>query len=302
MDRTVVLIIFNLFVLGMLVLDLRVFQRKAHTVTMREALIWSIFWVAISLLFCLILFLWDKHTTGLEFLTGYLIEKALSVDNLFVFIIIFAYFKVPSHLQHRVLFFGIIGALVMRAVFIVVGAVLISTFHWVMYIFGLILLFTGGKMLFGSDTDVDPGKNIVIRFCRKFFPITQDYEGQKFIVRHDKRYLITPLFLVLITIETSDIVFAVDSIPAIFAITQDPFIVYTSNIFAILGLRALYFLLATFMTKFEYLKTGLSIVLIYVAIKMLLVDVIKIPILISLAVIVLILTVSVVASIRKQKR
>lgn len=302
MDRTLVLIIFNLFVVGMLALDLRVFHRKAHTVTMREAAVWSFFWVAISLLFCLILFMWDKHTTALEFLTGYLIEKALSVDNLFVFIVIFAYFKVPSHLQHRVLFFGILGALFMRAAFIILGAVLITMFHWVMYFFGLILLFSGWKMLRGSEVEVDPGKNIVIRFFRKFFSVTADYEGQNFIAHRDKRLFITPLFLVLITIETSDIVFAVDSIPAIFAITQDPFIVYTSNIFAILGLRALYFILAGFMKKFEYLKIGLSIVLIYVAIKMLLVDVYKIPILISLLGVIVILTVSVLASIRKQRR
>lgn len=302
MDRTLILILFNLFVLGMLALDLAVFHRKAHAVTMREALVWSIFWVVISLLFCLILFIWDKHTDALEYLTGYLIEKALSVDNLFVFIVIFAYFRVPTYLQHRVLFFGILGALLMRAAFIVVGAVLISMFHWVMYFFGLVLLFTGGKMLFGSDVEVDPGKNFVIRFFKKFCPVTEDYEGQRFIVRRDKRHFITPLFLVLITIETSDIVFAVDSIPAIFAITQDPFIVYTSNIFAILGLRALYFLLAGFMKRFEYLKIGLSIVLIYVAIKMLLIDVVKIPITISLGGVVLILVISVLLSIRKQRK
>ncbi len=302
MDRTLTLIIFNLFVIGMLALDLRVFHRKAHAVTMREALVWSIFWVAISLLFCFMLFIWDKHTTALEFLTGYLIEKALSVDNLFVFIVIFSFFKVLPHLQHRVLFFGILGALFMRAAFIIAGAILISMFHWVMYIFGLILLFTGWKMLFGADVEVDPGKNIIIKFFRKFFPVTADYEGQRFIVRRDKSYFITPLFLVLITIETSDIVFAVDSIPAIFAITQDPFIVYTSNIFAILGLRALYFLLAGFIKKFEYLKIGLSLVLLYVAIKMLLVDVVRIPIAVSLAGVLLILTVSVVASIRKKGR
>jgi tellurite resistance protein TerC len=302
MDWTFTLIVFHVFILGMLALDLGVFHRKAHAVTMREALVWSIFWVAISLLFCLVLFIWDNHTAALEFLTGYLIEKALSVDNLFVFIVIFSYFGVPPHLQHRVLFFGILGALVMRAAFILLGAFLISMFHWMLYLFGFILLFTGGKMLFGSDVDVDPGKNIVIRFCRKFFPVTPDYEGQRFIVHHDKRHLITPLFLVLITIETSDIVFAVDSIPAIFAITTDTRIVYTSNIFAILGLRALYFLLAGFMKKFEYLKVGLSIVLIYVAIKMLIVDIVKIPILISLCGIILILTVSVLASIRKQRR
>ncbi|MGD0337542.1 MAG: TerC family protein [Bacteroidota bacterium] len=302
MDWTLTLIIFHLFILGMLALDLQVFHRKAHAVTMREALVWSIFWVAISLLFCFVLFIWDSHTAALEFLTGYLIEKALSVDNLFVFIVIFSYFGVPSHLQHRVLFFGILGALVMRAAFILIGALLISIFHWVLYLFGIILLFTGGKMLFGSDMDIDPGKNVVIRFCRKFFPVTADYEGQRFIVRRDKGYFITPLFLVLITIETSDIVFAVDSIPAIFAITQDTRIVYTSNIFAILGLRALYFLLAGFIKKFEYLKIGLSIVLLYVAIKMLLVDVVRIPIIVSLGGVLLILTVSVIASLRKKGR
>jgi tellurite resistance protein TerC len=302
MDWTILLIIFNIFVLGMLALDLGIFHRKAHAVTMREALMWSIFWVVISLLFCFVLFIWESHTTALEFLTGYLIEKALSVDNLFVFIVIFAYFAVPTHLQHRVLFFGILGALILRAAFIIIGAALISMFHWILYLFGIVLLFTGGRMLFGSDEEVDPGKNIVIRFCRKFFPITSGYEGQKFIVHRDKRHFITPLFLVLITIETSDIVFAVDSIPAIFAITTDWRIVYTSNIFAILGLRALYFLLAGFMKKFEYLKTGLAIILIYVSIKMLLIDLVKIPILISLSVIVLILTVSVVASIKKRKK
>ncbi len=302
MSHTTVLIFFNIFVLGMLALDLGVFNRKAHAITIKEAAIWSGVWVALSLLFCSALFIWESHTDGLEFLTGYLIEKALSVDNIFVFIMIFAYFGVPAKYHHKVLFWGILGALILRATFIVIGTALLSEFHWVMYVFGVILLYTGIKMFRSDTVEVHPEKNIVLKYCRKVFPVTENYVEGRFFARINRKLYLTPMFLVLIVIETTDIVFAFDSIPAIFAITQDPFIVYTSNICAILGLRALYFLLAGLMRRFEYLQTGVAVVLVYIAIKMLIMDIYKIPIAISLAGVILILGVSIIASIRKQKK
>ena len=288
---------FTLFVLVMLVLDLGVFHRKAHPVSVREALIWTGVWVLLAMLFNLGVYIWFGPVRALEFLTGYVIEKALSVDNLFVFIVVFSTFAVPAELQHRVLFWGILGALVMRAVFIVLGAALIQRFHWISYVFGAFLVFTGIKLLVQRGAEVHPERNPIFRFFRRHIPSVEHYRGGHFtVVEAGKRYA-TPLLLVLVAIEATDIVFAVDSVPAIFAVTTDPFIVYTSNIFAILGLRALYFALARMMAKFHYLKVGLSLVLTFVGAKMILASVYEIPIVISLAVIVAVLAGAIVASL-----
>jgi tellurite resistance protein TerC len=291
---------FTLFVLVMLALDLGVFHKKAHEVSVREALIWTGVWVSLALVFNLGVYAWFGSQRALEFLTGYVIEKALSVDNIFVFIVVFAVFAVPAKLQHRVLFWGILGALVMRAIFIVLGAALLQRFHWVIYVFGGFLVFTGAKLLLQRDDEVRPEKNPLFRLFRRFVPSVSDYRGGKFtVVEKGKRYA-TPLLLVLVAIEATDIVFAVDSIPAIFAVTTDPFIVYTSNIFAILGLRALYFALAGMMGKFHYLKIGLSLVLVFVGVKMLVAGVYKIPILASLLAIVALLGGSILASMLRR--
>jgi len=288
--------IFSVFVLGMLALDLGVFNRKAHEVRFKEALIWSFVWVALSMVFNW----WIYHEFGsqkaLEFLTGYVIEKALSVDNIFVFVVLFASFAVPKMYQHRVLFWGVIGAIVMRAIFIGLGAALVARFHWVMYIFGAILIFTGIKLMKEGDAEPHPEKNPLYKLARRMMPATPEYHGKQFTVIKDGRRYATPLLLVLIAIEATDVVFAVDSIPAIFAISTDPFIVYTSNIFAILGLRAMYFLLAGVIDKFHFLKYGLAIVLLFVGVKMIVAEWYKIPIVTSLAVIALVLTASVIAS------
>jgi tellurite resistance protein TerC len=288
--------IFSIFVLGMLALDLGVFNRKAHEVRFREALTWSFVWVALSMAFNW----WIYHEFGsqkaLEFLTGYVIEKALSVDNIFVFVILFTSFAVPKIYQHRVLFWGVIGAIVMRAIFIGLGAALVSRFHWIMYVFGAILIFTGFKLMKEGDAEPHPEKNPIYKFARRLMPATSEYHGKAFTVVKDGRRYATPLLLVLIAIEATDVVFAVDSIPAIFAITTDPFIVYTSNIFAILGLRAMYFLLAGVLDKFHYLKYGLACVLLFVGIKMVIVEWYKVSIGLSLGVIASILAISVVAS------
>jgi tellurite resistance protein TerC len=283
-------VVFNLGVLGMLALDLGVFHRKAHEVSLREATIWSVVWVSLALLFNLFVYFWRGEQAGLEFLTGYLIEKSLSVDNIFVFALLFSYFAVPAKYQHRVLFWGILGALLMRGILIAVGAQLIAEFHWIIYLFGAFLVITGIKMALLGDQKLEPERNPVVRLVRRLIPITSEYRGQQFLVREADasgrlRWFATPLFLVLVMVETTDLVFAVDSIPAIFAVTLDPFIVYTSNVFAILGLRSLYFLLAGVMDRFVYLKPGLAAVLVFVGAKMLLVDVYKVPIGISLAVI-----------------
>ncbi|HWB77169.1 MAG TPA: TerC family protein [Nannocystaceae bacterium] len=288
---------FNLFVVAMLALDLGVFHRKAHDVRTREALIWTGVWIGLALVFDVGVYIWFGWERALEFLTGYLIEKALSVDNLFVFLVVFSYFAVPAKLQHRVLLWGILGALVMRAVFIVAGAALLQRFHWVIYVFGAFLVFTGIKLLLQKDAEVHPERNPVLRLFRRLVPAVDDYRGAKFIVREAGRWMVTPLFMVLVVIEATDIVFAVDSIPAIFAVTDDPFIVYTSNIFAILGLRALYFALAAMMGRFHYLKVGLGLVLAFVGTKMVIVDVYKIPIFVSLAVVVGLLAGSIVVSL-----
>ncbi len=290
-------ILFNVFVLVMLALDLGVFHRNAHEVKMKEALITSAVWIALALLFNIGVYFWMGEKKALEFLTGYIIEKSLSVDNIFVFIMVFSYFHVPSLHQHKILFWGIIGALIMRAIFIFAGVALIAKFHWMIYVFGLFLIVTGIKMAFQKDKKIEPEKNPVIRLFRKLFPVSDNYDGSKFLTKINGKTFATPMMIVLIVIETTDLIFAVDSIPAILAITDDPFIVYTSNVFAILGLRALYFALAGIMQLFHYLAYGLSAVLVFVGAKMMLVDVYKIPIQISLLVIVVILTLSIVASI-----
>ena len=288
---------FNLFVLMMLAIDLSVFHRKAHEVKFKEALIWSIVWIALALLFNLGIYFWRGPQTALEFLTGYLIEKSLSVDNLFIFLLIFSYFRVPALYQHKVLFWGILGALVMRAIFIAAGVTLIQKFHWLIYIFGGFLILTGIKMALEKEKEIHPERNPVLRLFRRFMPITSDYEGDKFLVKHEGRYFATPLFITLLIVETTDVIFAIDSIPAILAITLDPFIVYTSNIFAILGLRSLYFALAGIMQLFHYLHYGLSAILVFVGAKMLLAYIYKIPVDIALGVVAGFLLISVIASI-----
>lgn len=288
---------FTAFVLAMLALDLGVFHRKAHSVSIREALVWSIVWIGLALVFNVGVYVWFGPERGFEFLTGYLIEKALSVDNLFVFLVLFSYFAVPPSLQHRVLFWGILGALVMRALFIFAGAALIQKFHWVIYIFGVFLVFTGIKLLVHRQGEIHPERNPALRLFRRLVRAVPDYRGAKFLVRQDGHWFATPLFMVLVVVEATDIIFAVDSIPAIFAITSDPFIVFTSNILAILGLRALYFLLAGMIGKFHYLKYGLGLVLAFVGAKMLIVDLVKIPIAVSLGVVGALLGLSVVVSL-----
>jgi TerC family integral membrane protein len=281
----------------MLALDLGVFHRKAHVVRFREALTWSVVWVALALGFNALIWTWFGPTKGLEFLTGYLIEKALSVDNIFVFLVIFGYFAVPSAYQHRVLFWGILGALVMRAIFIAAGAALITKFHWIIYLFGALLLLTGVKLFVQRNEHMQPEKNPVLRLFRRFVPTVAEFHGQRFTVVQAGRRYATPLLAVLVLVEATDLVFAVDSIPAVFAVTKDPFIVYTSNIFAILGLRAMFFLLAGVMDRFLYLKPGLAAVLVFVGAKMMLTDIYKIPIAVSLGVVAGILAVAVVASL-----
>lgn len=300
-DRIFLWIIFNIFVLGMLTIDLGVFHRKAHAVTTREATAWCLVWVTLAILFNAGIYIWLGSEPALEFFTGYLIEYSLSVDNLFVFILIFSYFAVPPSYQYRVLFWGILGALIMRGAFIGTGALLLQYFHWVIYLFGAFLVFTGFKMLVSEETTVRPEENPVIKLLRRLMPLSSSYEGQSFFVKQNRIWAATPLFVVLLVVESTDLIFAVDSVPAIFAVSRDPFIVYTSNVFAILGLRSLYFLLAGVINEFVYLRYGLGVVLGFVGIKMLLVDFYKIPIGISLAVVVGILTLSVAASLCVQR-
>ncbi len=291
-------IIFNLFVLGLLALDLGVFHRKAHSVSVKEAAIWSAIWISLSLAFNYGLYLVMGKEIALQFLAGYLIEKSLSVDNIFVFIMLFGFFQVPSEYQHRVLFWGILGALIMRGALIGAGAFLIAQFHWVLYVFGAFLVYTGIRMALQKETDtIDVESNRAVKLLRRFFPITNGYRGQKFFSVENGVRMATPLLVVLVIVETTDLIFALDSIPAIFAVTQDAFIVYTSNVFAILGLRALYFLLAGVMQSFRYLKYGLSLVLAFVGVKMLIADLYHMPIALSLGVIAAILTLSILASL-----
>jgi tellurite resistance protein TerC len=286
----------------MLALDLGVFNRKHHAVGIKEALTWSGVWISLALLFNLGIYFWQGSKVALEFLSGYLIEKSLSVDNIFVFILIFSYFKVKPHYQHKVLFYGILGALIMRAVLIFAGAALIERFHWIIYIFGAFLVVTGIKIGMEKESEVHPEKNPLVRLFKKIMPITSDYHEGRFFLRLKQGLHATPLFLVLLIIETTDLVFALDSIPAIFGVTTDPFIVYTSNVFAILGLRALYFALADFMDRFHYLKYGLALILAFVGAKMILSGLYEIPIHWALLAIVAILAVSVLLSVIKPIR
>ena len=289
---------FNAFILVMLALDLGVFHRRSHTVTFRESMVWTAVWVALALVFNAGVWHFGGPQKGLEFFTGYLIEKSLSVDNVFVFALLFSYFAVPSAYQHKVLFWGILGALAMRAVMIVAGAALIDRFSWVIYLFGAFLILTGIKMIVRREAEIHPERNPVVRWFKKLMPVTPDYRAAQFFVRENGIRLATPLFVVLLLVEVSDLVFAVDSIPAIFAVTKDPFIVYTSNVFAILGLRSLYFALAGVMGKFRYLKIGLGVVLAFVGVKMILGHTPwKIDTLVSLGVIVSILAASIVWSL-----
>jgi len=278
-------VIFNAFVLLMLALDLGVFHKKLHVVSVKEALVWSGVWISLALCFNGLIYYLFGETKALEFFTGYVIEKALSVDNIFVFVLIFSYFHIPPIYQHKVLFWGILGALVMRVIFILTGVELIHRFHWLIYIFGGFLVYTGIRMLTSGDLKIDPEKNPVIKLARKIMPITPSFEGDQFFVKHDGKTWATPLFLVVILIETTDLIFAVDSIPAILAISDDSFIVYTSNVFAILGLRSLYFALAGIEKYFKYLKYGLSAILVFVGVKMCIADLFKIPIEVSLIII-----------------
>ncbi len=305
-NQVLIYFVFNVFILCMLALDLGVFHRKSHVISVRESLIWTGVWIALALLFNILIyyryeFLYPGKGTeaALQYLTGYLIEKSLSIDNVFVFLLLFTFFKVPSEYQHRVLFWGIIGALLFRAVFIALGAVLIARFHWIFYFFGALLIFTGIKMALGKDRTINPEKNPVLRLFRKIMPVTAEYHGPRFFIREDSLLKATPLFIVLLLIETSDIIFAVDSIPAIFAITEDPFLVYTANVFAILGLRSLYFAIAGIMRLFHHLHYGLSIILIFIGGKMIAAEALsfKVPVVYSLGFVAVCIAASVMASL-----
>jgi len=294
---------FNVFVLAMLALDLGVFHRKAHVVSLKESLTWTLVWIGLALAFNAGVWHYAGSTKALEFFTGYLIEKSLSVDNVFVFALLFSYFAVPPLFQHKVLFWGILGALIMRAIMIVAGAALIAKFAWIIYVFGGFLILTGIKMIVKREEEIHPERNPVVKWFKRLIPVTPDYRGDKFFVRENGIRMATPLFVVLLLVEISDVIFAVDSIPAIFAVTKDPFIVYTSNVFAILGLRSLYFALAGVMDKFHYLKVGLGVVLTFVGVKMILAHTAwKIDTLVSLGVIVAILATSAVWSLAKPKK
>lgn len=294
---------FNVFILAMLALDLVVLNKRPQEITIKESLKWVGFWVALAVIFNIIIYYWLGKLKAIEFLTGYVIEWSLSVDNLFVFILIFTYFKVPKEYQHRVLFWGIIGALILRGTFILVGIALFNMFSWMIFIFGGILIFTGIKMLFQKEED-DPklDDNLLVRFFKKVFPVTETYAGKNFFIKQNNVWHATPLFLVLLVVDFTDLVFAVDSIPAVLSVTTDTFIVYTSNVFAILGLRSLYFALAGMMGMFHYLKYGLAIILSFVGGKMLLSHYYEIPTLLTLGLIVSVLLLSVFFSILKTRR
>ncbi len=309
---------FVLLILLFLALDLGVFNREAHVISVREALGWTVLWVVAALLFNVaVYFLYEHHVFGLglepahledgakaamQFFLGYVIEKSLSLDNIFVMAVIFEYFRVPPIYQHRALFWGIVGALLMRGVMIAAGAVLINRFHWIIYVFGVLLILTAIKMLLAHDREMDPGRNPLVRLARRIYPVSSRFDGQRFFTHVDGRRCVTPLFLALLVIESSDVLFAIDSIPAIFAITRDPFIVFTSNVFAILGLRSLYFALAAMLDKFKYLKFSLVFLLAYIGVKMLISAHVEIPHVASLAVIGTVLAVGILASVLRSRR
>lgn len=286
----------------LLIIDLGIFNRKAHRITVKEALAWTVIWIAVAMAFNVFIYFWHGHDAALEFLTGYLLEKSLSVDNLFVFLILFTYFCVPKENWHRVLFYGIVGAILMRGLFIGVGIAVISAFHWVLYIFGFILIITAVRIVIKKDEEVHPENNPILRFFRKILPVSKEYDGAKFFTRINGKLVATPLFIVLIAIETTDVVFAMDSVPAIFGITLDPFIVFTSNIFAILGLRALFFAIAGVIENIYYLKYGLAIILGFIGVKIFLELVhYEIPIFIALGFVAAVLAVAITASYIKRK-
>ena len=295
---------FHIFIFTMLALDLGVFNKRPHKIAVREALIWSGAWITLALLFDVFIFFQFGKTQALEFLTGYVIEYSLSVDNIFVFILIFTFFSVRAQYQHKILFWGILGALIMRGIFIFTGVALINKFNWIVIIFGGFLVFTGIKMLFQKEaTEVTPEKNAIVKIFRKFLPVTETLHGDSLFIRQNKKLFATPLFLVLLVVESSDLIFAVDSIPAILAISKDTFVVYTSNIFAILGLRSLYFAVSGIMSFFRFLKVGLAFVLTFVGLKMLASYFhLEIPILLSLTIIIAILIVSIIASVLIKKK
>jgi tellurite resistance protein TerC len=293
---------FNLFVLAMLALDLGIFHRKAHAISIKEASTWSLVWIALAMIFNAGICFFSGPEPAVQFFTGYLIEKSLSVDNIFVFVLLFTSFGVPVAYQHRVLFWGVLGALVLRGMMIALGMVLLETFHWIIYLFGAFLLFIGIRMCLHKETEVHPERNPLLMLVRRIVPVTRDYEDNRFMVRRAGQIWATPLLLVLLVIETTDLIFALDSIPAIFAVTQDPFLVYTSNVFAILGLRSLYFVFANAMGKFHYLKLGLAVVLSFVGAKLILTGIYHISTALSLAVIALILAAAIMASVVRARR
>ena len=296
-NKIVLWVGFNLLVLLMLAVDLGIFHRKDHEISIKEGLVWSVIWTVVAFVFNIGVYFWHGSDVAVQFLTGYIIERSLSVDNIFVFLLIFTYFQVPAKFQYKILIWGILGALIMRGLFIVLGAFLIAQFHWILYLFGVFLVVTGIKMGFGKDKKIEPEKNPMLKLMRKFLPIAEGYEDGKFFTKRNGRILGSPLLVVLVVIESTDVVFAVDSIPAVFAITLDPFIVFTSNVFAILGLRALYFAMAGLMKLFYYLKYALGIILAFVGIKMLLSGFYNIPTSIALGVIGGIFLVSILFSI-----
>lgn len=296
-DEQILWTVFGATILLLLALDLGVFHRGPREIGVKEALIWSMIWIGVALVFNVIVYLWMGSEAALQFATGYIIERALSFDNLFVFLLIFSYFKVPSLHQYRVLFWGIVAALILRGIFVISGIELIERFHWLIYVFGAFLILTGIKIAFQGEKEADLGKNPLLRLCRRFLPTTEQYHGESFFVIREGRLLATPLFLVLLVVETSDIIFALDSVPAILGITLDPFIVYTSNVFSILGLRALYFALAGCLMIFHYLSHGVTIILIFVGVKMLLTGFYEVPAEIALGVVALVLLASILLSI-----
>ena len=296
MSQLLFWILFNFFVLGMLVLDLGFLQRPGHAVKFREALAWSFAWIALACAFAILIYFRYGHATAVEFVTGYVIELSLSVDNLFIFLLIFRYFHVASDHQHKVLFWGIVGALAMRAIFILLGIGLIRRFHWITYIFGTLLVYSGIKLFRQDETGIEPENNPMLRWFRSWIRVTQDYEGDKFLVRRPSLYA-TPLLAVLVVVETTDLLFATDSIPAVLAITLKPFIVYTSNVFAVLGLRSMYFVLAGMMELFHYLHYGLAVVLIFIGAKMVASNYYQIPTGVALGVVASVLLISVLASL-----
>jgi tellurite resistance protein TerC len=294
-------VIFGVLVTAFLVVDLGVLERHPHAISLREATFWSASWIVVSLLFNLGVYFWRGRDAALEFFTSYILEKSLSADNIFLFAVIFGAMAVAAQYQHKVLFWGVLGALVMRGVFVIAGVELVRRFHWVLYLFGIFLVITGIRLLWEKRREFDPAQSPTLRVARRIFPITEQYEGPNFFVRREQKRFFTPLFLVLLLVETADVAFAVDSIPAIFSVTQDPFIIYTSNVFAILGLRSLYFVLAGVISRFRHLRTGLSLVLVFVGAKMLAAHWFKLSTGIALLVILGILATTVIASLRAEK-